>query len=71
MLRTRNYDRWAHKQLARHESMAGWNLHSGEFHTERRQPSFGTKGLGYARKSFGRRPFATFGKKAIASKLHA
>jgi hypothetical protein len=71
MLRTRNYDRWLNKQVARHESMVGWNPQGGALHMNRREPTFSTKGVGFARKSFGRRPFSTFGKRALASKLHA
>lgn len=71
MLRTRNFNRWMHKQISRHESQVGWDTHHGEFHRRRRNPTFMSKGVGYSRKSFGRRPFATFGKRSFASRLSA
>lgn len=67
MLNTRNYDKWLAKQNWKHASMRGWNENSGELRLNRRKAHFFTKGLGYVRKSFGRRPHPTFGRGKIST----
>lgn len=59
MLRTRNYDHWMAKQNARHEAMRGWDGHKGEYHGVRRPLKYTSRGMKYARMSFGRRPVPT------------
>jgi hypothetical protein len=60
MLRTRNYDRWFAKQMARRQAMIGWDSHSGEYHSPRRNNKYGSKGWQYVRKSHGRHPNQNF-----------
>lgn len=60
MLRTRDYDKWWKKQMARKESQNGWNMEKGYFHNPRRSEKYLSRGKMYARKSFGRHPNANF-----------
>jgi hypothetical protein len=69
MMHVRDYEKWLAKKFAREESKSGWDGDTGKFHEDRRTPRFATMGLSYERKSFGRRPFSTFGKRSFADKL--
>jgi len=60
MLRTRNYDKWLAKQMARRQSMTGWDGHVGEYHARRRENKYNSKGLSFARKTHGRHPNQNF-----------
>ena len=60
MLRTRDYDKWLRKQIAREEAMSGWNAQKGYFHNPRRSKKYVSRGKMYARKAFGRHPNANF-----------